>query len=103
MTTQAETVHQMGLDASPADLGITYRQLDHWARCGYLKPGRLRTGRGWETSGSPRLWPAEELEIARRMGRLTDAGFPPSLAARFARDLWPGGEIAPGIRIEVAP
>jgi hypothetical protein len=80
--------------------GITYRQCDGWIRAGHLKPWRLwrRNACG---SGSPRIWPPEEVEIATRMGRLTAAGIPPSLAASFARTGWPRGEIAPGIVLEV--
>jgi hypothetical protein len=96
------TVRRAGLAADPAALGITYRQLDHWVRGGYLQPGRNWAGHA-KGPGSPRMWPPGELEIARRMGRLTAAGLPPALAARFARELWPGGEIAPGIWIEVEP
>lgn len=76
------------------DLGISYRQLDYWVRQGWLRPERDRRG-----TGVPRRWPEAELAVARRMVRLTAAGFPPALAHRFARDLWPDGEIAPGIWI----
>ena len=96
----SEENRQAGTDARPAELGITYKQLDHWVCCGYLHPDRHWAGRGWG-SGSPRVWPVEELEIARRMGRLTAAGIPPKLAASFSRDSWPKGEIAPGVVIEV--
>lgn len=80
--------------------GITYKQLDWWATCKYLKPDRQRPG-ALPTSGNPRSWTPEELEIARRMGLLTAAKIPPSLAATFARNNWPRGEIAPGIVLEV--
>lgn len=79
------------------DLGITYRQLDYWARRGYLRPIN-----GFSGSGRDREWPPAEVTIARRMGRLTAAGISPGQAAVFARDKWPRGEIAPGIVIEVA-
>jgi Bacterial RNA polymerase, alpha chain C terminal domain len=82
------------------EAGISFRQLDHWTRCGYLMPGREWRGRHWG-SGSNRTWPAGEMEIARRMGRLTAAGILPRLAASFARNSWPKGEIMPGIAIEV--
>ena len=97
-----ETAIQLGPDSTPEELGITYRQLDHWSRLGYLEPEREWRGRA-RGPGSMRQWPPGELEIARRMGRLTAAGIPPSLAASFARDSWPRGEIAPGIWIEVTP
>jgi hypothetical protein len=82
------------------EAGITYRQCDFWARAGYLEPGRQWQGsrRG---SGSPRVWPKSELEVAQRMGRLTRAGIPVPLAAFIVRESWPRAEIAPGIFIEV--
>lgn len=78
-------------------LGITYRQLDYWVRKGYLRP----EGEASPGTGIARQWPAAELDIARRMGRLVAAGFPPERAAAFARNDWPRGEIAPGIMVEV--
>jgi hypothetical protein len=87
----------------PSELGITFKQFDHWSRKGYLRPERRpqRSGRYHNGTGVPRRWPPAELEIARRMGRLTAAGLTPERAAVFARESWPSGEIAPGIRIEV--
>ena len=82
------------------DLGITYRQLDHWSRMGYLRPVRLERGQGGGT-GSPRVWPDGELQVARLMGRLTAASIPPSLAAVVARK-WPAAqEIAPGVFVQI--
>lgn len=78
------------------ELGITYRQLDYWVRKGFLKPRRFG-----ESSGISREWPPAELDVARRMGLLTAAGLVPERAHAFAREGWPSGEIAPGIRIEV--
>ena len=75
-------------------LGITYRQLDYWTRQGHLKPKQDAP-----TSGAPRKWPLAELEIARRMARLTAAGIAVENAAAFARDSWPAGEIAPGLTL----
>lgn len=83
------------------EAGITYRQCDFWIRAGYLRPGRLRQ-RERHGSGSPRSWTKDELEVARRMGRLTRAGIPASLAASVARSGKDRAEIAPGIWIEVA-
>jgi MerR HTH family regulatory protein len=86
-----------------AEIGITYRQLDYWARQGYLKPGRRANRRGRAaTSGVFRVWPAAEVEIARRMGRLARAGLDVARAAVYARDRWPCGEIAPGFTLEVS-
>lgn len=74
----------------PASLGITYRQLNHWPVQGWLRPV-FEGG-----SGRNREWPEAELEIARRMAKLIDAGLTVPAAAKFARDAWPFGEIAPG-------
>jgi hypothetical protein len=80
-----------------AELGITYAQLDTWTRRGWLHPEHPPSRYGDAGSGAPRRWPAAELEIARRMGRLTGAGLAASAAAAFARSGWPAGEIAPGL------
>jgi len=84
------------------EAGITYRMLDFWERSGYLKPDRIWRG-GRRGSGSPRSWPKAELDVARRMGRLTRAGIPAALAAEIARSGQSRCEIAPGIWIEVTP
>lgn len=82
------------------ELGITYRQLDYFARAGYLHPSRQWQGRKWG-SGSPRIWPEEELAAARIMGRLTVLGLSLETAAKIARSGVPRHELAPGIFIEV--
>lgn len=79
-----------------AELGVTYRMVDHWTRKGYLLPQR-----GARSSGVFRHWPPEEIEVIRRIARLTAAGLPPEKAAQFARNSWPKGEIAPGVVLEV--
>lgn len=59
--------------------GITYRQLDHWIRKGYVNgslPGQ----------GNPRRIPEPEADIVRDMAALVRAGFRPEVAARIARD-----------------
>jgi len=61
-------------------VGASYRQLDHWVRCGYLQP--WLTGPG---SGYPRMWSVEELRVARLMSVLVDAGITPAKAAEAAR------------------
>ena len=77
--------------------GVSYRQLYHWVCRGYLHPeGQRGTGCDWD-------WPASEAGIAQRMARLVAAGLTPAKAAQIAREQWPAGEIAPGIRIEVSP
>lgn len=62
-------------------MGITYRQLDHWTRQGWLRAENATPG-----SGHARVWPPEELMVAGLMRRLTLAGFSASRAAAMARD-----------------
>ena len=92
--TEAEVV--TGGEELAASLGITYRKLDYWTRLNHIRPVDAEPG-----TGVPREWPPAELEIARRMGRLTDAGIAVEVAAPFARDSWPRGEIAPGIALVI--
>jgi DNA-binding transcriptional MerR regulator len=59
--------------------GISYRQLDHWVRMGWLIP---------ETDLKEhklRQWSEDEALIAAEMGRLTRAGMKPATAAELAR------------------
>ncbi len=73
--------------------GVTYRQLDHWVRRGFLHPRNPNPGSGYTT-----VWPAEELRVAARMGRLVKAGLVLDVAHRIAR----GDTIlAPGITITI--
>ena len=59
-----------------ADLaGITYRQLDYWARTGVVTPEHA--GRG---SGSARRWTAHEVSLLAVVGRLAALG--------LGRDVW---------------
>ncbi|WIE60748.1 hypothetical protein DEI97_013460 [Curtobacterium sp. MCLR17_032] len=58
--------------------GITYRQLDHWARKGYL-PNHS------QGSGTSRHWSADAPFIAAEMVRLIGIGFTPEAAAQIAR------------------
>jgi hypothetical protein len=85
-----------------AELGITYRMLDYWCRAGYLNPGRAERGR-FRSSGSPRVWTAEELRVARLMGRLVGASLSPEVAAIVARNGWQRSQIGPGIWLEIDP
>lgn len=62
----------------PEDTGATYRQLDHWARKGYLHTESVGTGH-------KRQWAYGELMVARRMVQLIAVGFNPKEAARYAR------------------
>lgn len=51
--------------------GITYRQLDYWARTGLIVPS-VADARG---SGSNRLYSVTDLRIARVVKTLLDAGY----------------------------
>ena len=82
---------------------ITYRQLDHWVRRGYLEPAWVtnHTGRG---RGTGREWTTTETAVACLMGRLTRAGLAPATAATVARSAQAGETrfvIAPGVVIEL--
>jgi hypothetical protein len=81
-----------------AGLGLTYRQVDHWTRLGYLRATQAGNG----GSGRARSWPAGEYRIAEVMARLVAASIPPELAHQVARN---GGyaEPVPGVHIIVAP
>lgn len=81
--------------------GITFRQLDYWARKDFLRFRQCQPLRGKPGSGCPRSWPAAEVEVARVMGRLTALGLPLETAHRVARSGDARTEIAPGIVIEV--
>lgn len=50
--------------------GITYRQLDYWARTGLLQPS-IRAARG---SGSQRLYSFKDILVLRIVKKLLDAG-----------------------------
>lgn len=50
--------------------GITYRQLDYWARTGLVEP----TVRGASGSGSQRLYSFRDVLVLRIVKRLIDAG-----------------------------
>lgn len=71
MTTSAQLADQAG---------ITYRQLDHWARTGWLHPA------GGTGSGRERDWPPAEQAVARAMGALCQYGISPALAHSLARN-----------------
>lgn len=63
------------------DAGLTYRQVDHWCKRGYLQPVRRGTG-----SGYPRRWPPVEITIGLRIVELVEEGFRLDVAARRARE-----------------
>ena len=85
----------VGLDELMAIGGMTYRRLDHWTRVGYLTAVTATPG-----SGHDRRWPRAEVDVARRIVRLVDAGLEVKAAARVAR-----GEprIGPGITVAIEP
>lgn len=86
-----------------AETGVSYRQLDYWARIGLLHPVEHKSkGGSYGQGGMSRKWPAEEQRVARLMGRLTAAGITPRTAEQVARA--PGGrfEVAPGIWVEIS-
>lgn len=78
---------------------LTVRQLDHWTRQGWLKAEmrpRKDGGRG------ERFWPRQEVDVARIMVRLTDAGWFAEVAARLARGVVE--ELIPDpLRIAIGP
>jgi hypothetical protein len=113
--TEAVPVTVTDLDGEPVEVligadvayitdytGLTYRQLDYATRRGLLKPGHVQRKKRKGGSGSPRIWPAAELEVARTMGRLIKAGLTLDAAHRIARSGESRAEIAPGVWIEVA-
>lgn len=73
---------------------LTYRQLDHWVKTGYVKAVNPRLG-----SGRRRYWTAEEVRVVTTMATLVAAGVTPDAAARAARN---GGWLAEGVRVEVS-
>lgn len=58
-------------------MGISYRQLDHWCKEGYLRPEG--------GNGTQRSWPDIEIKIGRMMSRLVAVGISPGRAAIYAR------------------
>lgn len=59
-------------------MGISYRQLDTWAKAGYLRPVK-------EPGASQRTWPEIEIRVGRMMSRLIAVGITPAKAAAYAR------------------
>lgn len=73
--------------------GVTYRQLDYWVRKGWVHPDP----RPHAASGVTRTWPADEVRVARVMGRLVAAGLSPDAAHTAARAPGATAELAPGV------
>ncbi len=69
-------------------VGITYRQLDYWARTGLLRPS-ISDARG---SGSQRRYSYEDLVALKVIKRLLDAGISLQSARRAVECLRAGGE-----------
>lgn len=67
-----------------AEAEISYRQLDHWIRLGYVtvRPRPQTAG-----SGIDRQWEPDEANFVVEMGALVNAGMTPALAAILARQL----------------
>lgn len=68
------------MSTTAAALGVSYRRLDYWARCGYLRPYGQGAG-----SGRRRRWSERELRVAALIVRLADAGMTLPVAAQIAR------------------
>jgi hypothetical protein len=76
--------------------GLTYRKLDFWARCGYIRPNETVLGSGYARTFAP-----EEVAVVWRMARLVDVGFTAAAAAVDAR-LGPGAhQLGEGLFLEV--
>lgn len=61
--------------------GLSFRQIDHWCRAGYLRPAERHS----ESQGVPREFPDAELGAALRMRDLVGCGFTVAAAAKLAR------------------
>jgi hypothetical protein len=59
--------------------GITYRQLDHWVRQGFIETN------GGGSSGVPRWLDSTQRRVLDLMASLVKAGIKPEVAARLAR------------------
>lgn len=63
--------------------GISYRQLDYWARCGYLRPS-IAEANG---SGTQRLYSLVDVHVAVVLAEMTRAGARVSSLAEVAARL----------------
>jgi DNA-binding transcriptional MerR regulator len=76
--------------------GLTYRQLDYWARMGYVKPGMANI--------RERDWQESEVRVAKIMARLIEASIEIKKAARIARAVVDTqGERKDVVRVRIAP
>lgn len=76
----AAVIEPSPLDRTPMRVGLSYRQLDHWTRRGYLIAENPDCG-----SGRDRTYAESEIAIAARMKELVDRGYTVAAAARVAR------------------
>lgn len=77
--------------------GCTYRQLDFWVRCGYIRPARAAAG-----YGTQRGFDLAEVVVLRRMVTLVKAGLAPQVAAHAARNgytTW----LSDTVRVSISP
>ncbi len=88
-----------GMESGHDDLriraGISYRQLDHWCRSGYI-PGITRATDSTSRQGVPRVFNAVATRRVIMLGRLTRAGLPVARAATLAATLERQGSVPLG-------
>lgn len=73
--------------------GLSYRTIDHWTTRGYLQAANPGCG-----SGQRRTWPPAEVDIARLMWVLVQAGLTPWGAEQAARNR---GVLSESVRVVV--
>jgi MerR HTH family regulatory protein len=83
-------------ELNPLAAGITYRQLDHWTKRGYLHAENPSPG-----SGRKRRWSEGEKQVAALMLRLISAGLTVEAASAVARSGTGVHHLAPSIWIAV--
>lgn len=76
----------VGAGKLATEAGITYRQLDHWTRNGFITAEQYDTGSGYHRSYSE-----TERRVTRIMGPLVADGLHPKTASRVAREIVTGG------------
>lgn len=76
--------------------GMSYRQLDYWTRCGYLKTISDPT----PGSGCVRVWDVDDYPVLRRVTYLLQSGMALSMAFRLARH--DTSELASGVYVTFA-
>lgn len=62
-----------------AKTGVTWRQLSHWVRRGWIKTANVRA------MGRPLSFDGVELEVVKIMAELVKFGFEPEIAHKYAR------------------